>query len=634
MTNRAGQPDTEADIGVRANLDREPPNCFVMIAGAGSGKTTSLIKALAHLSRTRAPVLRRRGQKIACITYTEVAVGEIWSDVGNDALFHVSTIHSFLWTVVHPFQEDLCQWVVGRIEEKIVEAQEKLDNPRTRANTKEKARQDIERYEHQSEALGSVVRFQYGTGSDYENGVLGHDDILKVGPFLIEQRPLLRTLVARTFPFIFVDESQDTNPAVVDALKLIANTVDVEFCVGFFGDPMQKIYTAGAGDIELGEGWNEITKAENFRCPQRVLDVANRIRAEDDGIQQVRGRMMERVDELEPVEGTARLFILPADDRRTQRVAQVRQWLANTNGDGLWLSDDHEANVRVLVLVHRMAARRLGFTNLYAALNDHGSHKLKDGLLDGTAWVLRPFLAFLLPLTIAARTGADFDVMANLRRHCPLLAERDLAGRDVAELLRRLQDDVTQLLTMFEDGSENTIRQVLEFVRDRGLTRLDDDFESYLDHEEVDEEEDQRTEARSVNAFLDCTADELWGYRTYIEDQSPFATQQGIKGAEFDRVLVVLDDEEARYNLFSYGKYFGTRELSDTDTTNIANGTDSVVDRTRRLFYVCCSRAVRDLAVILFVHDVVATRRAALERNAFFRAEDTYLLADIEPGAA
>ena len=633
MTNRAGQPDTEADIGVRTNLDQEPPNCFVMIAGAGSGKTTSLVKALAHLSRTKALALRRRGQKIACITYTEVAVGEIWTDVGNDALFHVSTIHSFLWTVVHPFQEDLCQWVAGRIGEKILEAQAKLGNPKTRANTKEKARRDIERYERQREALGSVVRFRYGTGSDYENGVLGHDDILKVGPFLIEQRSLLRTLVARTFPFVFVDESQDTNPAFVDALKLIANTVGVDFCLGFFGDPMQKIYTAGAGDIELGEGWNEITKTENFRCPQRVLDVANRIRSEDDGIQQVRGRMMERADELEPVEGTARLFILPADDRRTPRVAQVRQWLANTNGDDLWLSDDHKADVRVLVLVHRMAARRLGFTNLYAALNDHGSHKLKDGLLDGTAWVVQPFLAFLLPLTMAARTGAGFDVMANLRRHCPLLAERDLAGRDVPELLRQLQHDVTQLLTMFEDGSGNTIRQVLEFVRDRGLTRLDDDFQDYLDNEEVDQEEDQNAEARSVNAFLDCTADELWGYRTYIEEQSPFATQQGIKGAEFDRVLVVLDDEEAKYNLFSYGKYFGTTELSNTDRTNIANGTDSVVDRTRRLFYVCCSRAVRDLAVILFVHDVVSTR-AALERKAFFRAEDTYLLADIEPAAA
>ena len=630
MTSRAGQPDTDADIELRANLDREPPSCFVMVAGAGSGKTTSLVKALAHLTRTRALALRRRGQKVACITYTEVAVGEIWSDVGNDALFHVSTIHSFLWTVVHPFQEDLRQWVFGRIEEKIIKAQAKLDNPRTRSSTKENADRDIKHYQCQREALSNVVRFQYETGSDYANGILGHDDILKIGPSLIEQRLLLRTLIAQQFPFIFVDESQDTNPAFVAALKLISNSVDVEFCLGFFGDPMQKIYTAGAGKIELGDGWSEITKRENFRCPQRVLDVANRIRAEDDGIQQVRGRMIERDDALESVEGTARLFILPADDQRTEHVAQVRRWLANANDDAVWQSDNRDADVRVLVLVHRMAARRLGFPNLYAALNDGAPLSLKNGLLDGTAWVLRPFLKFLLPLTMAARSGTDFDVMAIMRMHCPLLAEGRLAGRDVAELLGRLQDYVTQLVTMFADGSGATIRQVLDFVRDSELMRLDERFTGYLaDTEANAEDNEQSAEMGSVNAFLACTADELWGYKAYIEDQSPFSTQQGIKGAEFDRVLVVLDDEEGHYNLFSYGKYFGITELSDTDNNHIAAGSDSVIDRTRRLFYVCCSRAVQDLAVILFVPDVEAAR-TALERREFFRDKEIYFLSDVE----
>ena len=135
-----------------------------MVAGAGSGKTTSLVKALSHLSGTRAPDLRRRGQRVACITYTAVAVGEILSDVGNDALFHVSTIHSFLWTIVHPFQRDLRQWVAGRIEEKIAAAQAKLDNPRTRANTKERAAGDIERYRRQRDALGNVVQFKIPDG--------------------------------------------------------------------------------------------------------------------------------------------------------------------------------------------------------------------------------------------------------------------------------------------------------------------------------------------------------------------------------------------------------------------------------------------------------------------------------------
>ncbi|WP_418066779.1 UvrD-helicase domain-containing protein [Sphingomonas endolithica] len=105
MTSRIGSPDTQADIDVRACLDRKSPRSFVMVAGAGSGKTTSLIKALAHLGETRGADLRRAGQKIACITYTEVAVAEVSGDVGVSPLFHVSTIHSFLWSVIPPVQD-------------------------------------------------------------------------------------------------------------------------------------------------------------------------------------------------------------------------------------------------------------------------------------------------------------------------------------------------------------------------------------------------------------------------------------------------------------------------------------------------------------------------------------------------
>lgn len=634
MTSRIGQPDTAADIELRQCLDRTPLKSFVMVAGAGSGKTTSLVKALAHLSRTRASELRRRGQQIACITYTEVAVGEIFGDVGNDAMFHVSTIHSFLWTIIRPFQQDLRRWVGGRIEEKIAEAQTKLDNPRTRANTKEAAANDIERYRRQYEALANVPRFTYGTGSDYLRGILGHDDILKIGPALIEERPLLRTLLANRFPFIFVDESQDTSPVFVASLRQVADTVGAGFCLGFFGDPMQKIYLAGAGPIALGAGWNAITKPENFRCPSSVLAVINRIRAEDDGLQQVRGRTMELDGVVEPVDGTARLFILPADELRSDRVRQVRRWLGVANDDVLWQSDDEEADVRVLVLVHRMAAQRLGFANLYAALNDRAPSSLKDGLLDGTTWVLRPFLTFLLPLVTAARAGSDFEVMATLRSNSPLFFQERLLGQNVADLLRRLREDVAQLVAMFAPGSATTIRQTLAFVREREIARLDERFTEYLAAADMNPQPaEESPEAQSVNAFLACAAVELWGYQHYIDDQSPFDTQQGVKGAEYDRVLVILDDEQADYNLFSYGKYFGITPLSATDEKNISEGSDSVIERTRRLFYVCCSRAVQDLAVILFVNDVGAAR-AAIEARSFFRHEEIYELANIESAVA
>jgi DNA helicase-2/ATP-dependent DNA helicase PcrA len=629
MTSRIGQPDTPADIELRACLDERPLTSFVMVAGAGSGKTTSLVKALAHLAATRAPELRRRGQQVACITYTEVAVKEIWGDVGNDSLFHVSTIHSFLWTIIRPFQSDLKTWVLARIDEKVAEAQARLDNPRTQARTRPGLERDIERYGRQKLAVATLARFTYGTGSDYAKGVLGHADILKVAPSLIEEKPLLRNLVASRFPFIFVDESQDTVPAFVSALRRIAETEGEGFCLGFFGDPMQKIYTTGVGPIAKEAGWNEITKPENFRCPQRVLRVVNAIRVEDDGLRQTRGRTIKRDGEDVPVEGTAKLFLLPADGRRSNRLAQVRRWMAATNQDPNWIEDRREADVRALVLVHRMAATRLGFPNLYASLNDKAPLSLKDGLDDGSSWVLRPFLAYLLPLVLALRAGRDFDVVSALRAECQLLSKDGLAGQNAAAVLRQLRENTATLSDMLAAGAPTTIRQVLDFVMAQGLAALDERFAPYLADPNMVVDDDSDPEAGPIVAFLACEAGELWGYRHYIEDQSPFATQQGVKGAEFDRVLVIVDDEEGRgQTQISYGKYFGITPLSDTDRTNIEQNLDSVLGRTRRLFYVCCSRAVQDLAVVMFLPDVVAAR-AQIQAKGLFPDEDVHTEADL-----
>lgn len=95
-----------------------------------------------------------------------------------------------------------------------------------------------------------------------------------------------------------------------------------------------------------------------------MLGVINAIRAPGDGLEQVRGRTIT-VDGIEqPVAGTSNLFILPADAERSARLAAIRQWLAAETGDGLWLSDVREGDVRLLVLVHRMAANRLGLLRL------------------------------------------------------------------------------------------------------------------------------------------------------------------------------------------------------------------------------------------------------------------------------
>jgi len=633
MTSRANQRDTNADVELYQCLNATPPRSFMMIAGAGSGKTTSLIKGLTEILRSHGERLNLRRQKVACITYTEIAAGEIWADVGNNPLVHVSTIHSFLWSLVRSFQSDIQQWVVGRIGERITQLRATAAGfgPRVQQRTRDKNQSDIERAQMQLARIGQVKSFTYGTGSDYLKGVLGHDDIIKMVPQLISERPLMRSLFAHQYPFLFVDESQDTMDNVVEAFKAVDRDLGDGFCLGFFGDPMQQIYATGIGSIPLAPNWISITKPENFRCPANVLNVANAIRRAGDGLVQTRGKMTGEPGAEVSVPGSAHLFVLPVDDRRDQRLAQVRAWGAANNGDPLWSPDAADDAVKVLVIVHRMAAKRLGFGDLYAALNDDAPDSFKNGFLDGTAWPVRPFKNFLLPLADAIANKNEFEVMQVLRTQSPLLRKENLVGVNVAERLAALRAFTQELRAMMEPGSNATNGDVLRSIRDLQIIELDPRILTYLDMhdtagakgdadaqaEVAEDGEDVTKEISAMEAFLTCPASQFWGYYKYINDESPFSTQQGIKGAEFERVLVILDDDEGTHVQFSYEKYLGIRPLSARDEANVREGKDTAVERTRRLFYVCCTRALKDLIVVLFTGEIEAARRQVVELGLF-----------------
>ncbi len=82
----------------------------------------------------------------------------------------------------------------------------------------------------------------------------------------------------------------------------------------------------------------------------------------------------------------------------------------------------------------------------------------------------------------------------------------------------------------------------------------------------------------------------------FEEDLTPYSTQHGIKGAEFDNVFVILDN--GKWNQYNFKYLF--EETS---------GKDSVLERTKTMFYVCCSRAKKNLVV--FYHkpsDAVLTK--------------------------
>ena len=625
MTRRIGAPDTDTDIALRKRLEADGSRHFIMVAGAGSGKTTSLVKALAHIDSTQGETLRRMGQKIACITYTEIAVSEIRGDVGADKLYHISTIHSFLWRVIRPFQTSLKEWVSNRLRQKILENEARIQKTGTQQRTKRRLEIENERYLRETEEINQITNFRYGTGSDYGNGVLGHNDILRIGTDLIHNHTLMRRIVARRYPVIFVDESQDTDPHFVDALLVVANECQDNFCVGFFGDPVQKIFMQGKGLIPIEEGWQLLQKPENFRCSQSVLKVINRIREEDDGLIQIRGRHEYRGKKSVPIEGTARVLIIANDERRSKRVEEARQWLAKRDDDNNWLVDDDENALRMLVLVHRVAADRLGYLKLYSALNDKSTDELSLGFADGTTWVVEPLVHFLLPLLMARKEERSFNVMQLLRKFCPKIQEEELGESDIIQVLNTLKKEIAELDEMLRKGTENTIGDVITYLREHKFwnfeARYDSLIDTYLEADKVTEPSEENAELR----FMQCNAFELWGYRRYIERLSPFATQHGIKGAEFEKVLVEVDGDESRLPGFSYGKYFGIIQPSKVDQDNIDIGKDSVIDRTRRLFYVCCSRALTGLAVVVFCADTERMKQAILDKG-FFDPDDVHIL--------
>jgi DNA helicase-2/ATP-dependent DNA helicase PcrA len=441
-------------------------------------------------------------------------------------------------------------------------------------------------------------------------------------PELILAKPLLARLIARQYPVIFVDESQDTLAEVVECLKHVSKQNSNSFCLGFFGDPMQKIYVRGVGDIALEENWQEVEKPENFRSPLRVLDVINAIRKEADQLNQVSGlpKDLQRIGEVT-------FFVLPADETRSATLRSAREWLAHNSSIGAWAKREGRDGTKVLVIAHRMAARRLAFEKLYETF--HSSRTFRDAFDEGRAWPVAPFLTTIMPVVEAAKEDRS-KLVPLLRASSPLLQFDSLTAANTRDRLKSLSSTVDQLTDLVRSGGIGSVGEVLQTAREGQVLELDARLASVLGDETdaglIGELRDDAV--GTILQFLDCDVRELQGYFRYIDRESPYSTHQGVKGAEYPDVLVVLDDEEGRHNQFSYDKLLKIKAPSQVDLQRQEAGQETVVDRTRRLLYVCASRATEALAIALYARDTETAIRA-LQRSGIPGARDPVTVDDL-----
>lgn len=190
-----------------------------------------------------------------------------------------------------------------------------------------------------------------------------------------------------------------------------------------------------------------------------------------------------------------------------------------------------------------------------------------------------------------------------------------------AHLHVQVQQAVELLMKLWNDGKVPTCLEVLKSIRDTGLFKVGNRVDEVL----ADYSQDENEKITALRTALSAPFYELERYALYVSDNTRFATHQGVKGLEFPRVMVILDDAQARGFLFSYEKLFGVKAQSDTDEKNAHDGKDTSITRTARLFYVACTRAKKSLAIVAYTENEEMVRDTALA-NGWFLENEIYIV--------
>jgi DNA helicase-2/ATP-dependent DNA helicase PcrA len=456
--------------------------------------------------------------------------------------------------------------------------------------------------------LGLNLRIE--TRDNVGNDSLNHSEVIKMGSEFIATEETMQDILVGKFPILLIDESQDTKRELVDALLSVCEKQDKRFIVGMFGDTMQRIYTDGKENLAdcIPNNWDKPAKVMNHRSTKRIVALANAVRSTiDNQSQQARS---------DADTGIVRLFITSSSNKE-ETEQQIAEMMASVTGDNNWCD---ETGYKSLILEHHMAASRFGFSDLYIPLKE--PDVFGTALLDGTIPELSLLVHKVLPLIKAYQNNDEFGVSKIVRQHSPLLDKKLFVDcDDQIALLRKAESAINDTLNLWKNDVTPSCVDILRSLKKTGLFKLSSRVDRILDSEAEDSSD---VKAIALRTALAVDLDELERYHDYVTDKTRFATHQGVKGLEFPRVMVIMDDADSRGFLFSYEKLFGAKAKTETDIKNEREGKDTSISRTTRLFYVACTRAQNSLAVVAYTESVEATKETALSNGWF--AEDEIIL--------
>ena len=603
--------DKQVDDALEKCILSTPRKSFFLFAGAGSGKTYSLVLLLKKIHKSIGKEILLQGKNVAVITYTNAATDEIINRLDYSPVFHISTIHSFVWDIIKYYQRDIRKLYCHYLEDDIQEINEKLEKAKNKTTKTYLSNEEkLDFLKKRLEKAEKIEKFTYNpNGSNPEYNALKHADVIKISAQMIMDNLMLQRIIAQRYPILLIDESQDTKKELVDAFfKVQENFADI-FTLGLLGDQKQRIYTDGKDNMLsiIPENWEKPVKKMNYRCAKRIIRLANTI-----------GKDIDIHAEQSPLEdadvGLIRLFVVQQrEDINKDEVEQtIMKIMSRVAEDDKWTGV--EADIKILTLEHMMAARRLGFDSFFASFNKVSKYQMT--FLQGSV----PEIEFLtkVVLPIAESMNGDGRVALEiLKEYSPLLSKQNT--EKPYERYLKCREKAGDIAFMVSENK--TIREIVKAISDSQLINLPNviDIASNLVNDDIKESDDEELIAW-VNA-MDLPIDIIRKYDDYVNHRTRFDTHQGVKGLEFDRVLVIIDDSEAKGFMFSYDKLFGVKDLSDTDKKNLNDGKETSVERTQRLFYVTCTRAKKSLAVVMYTNNAEKVKSEVIDRGWFEDAE-------------
>lgn len=288
-----------------------PDGPVLVIAGAGSGKTRTIVHRLAWLAEQGVPA-----SDMLLLTFTRKASREMLlraTDLLGYSIggVHGGTFHSFAFSVLRQYRP---AWAEGPVTvmdsadsaSAIQQCKERLkvgkgdrSFPKTqtiigllsKARNKEISIGDVLQRDAQHllphadalESIGEAYR-----GYRRQHGLLDYDDLLFELEDLLKGDPEagregLAERFRERYRYIMVDEYQDTNRVQARLVRLLAGEAGNVMAVG---DDVQSIYAFRGADVrnildfpKLFPGTRVIRLEENYRSTQPVLDVANAVLA-------------------------------------------------------------------------------------------------------------------------------------------------------------------------------------------------------------------------------------------------------------------------------------------------------------------------------------------------------------------